>query len=47
MIDKDNFAKIESIAEENEDDWAIHDTETIPDWRDIEGDDEDDNDWFV
>ncbi|MBR6876953.1 MAG: hypothetical protein IKN18_02560, partial [Neisseriaceae bacterium] len=47
VIDKENFAKIESITAENEDDWAMHDTETIPDWRDIEGDDEDDNDWFV
>ena len=41
VIDKDNFVKIES--KENEDDWAIHDTETMPDWRDIEGDDEDDD----
>ena len=47
VIDKENFAKIESITAENEDDWAMHDTETMPDWRDIEGDDEDDNDWFV
>ncbi|MBQ9601494.1 MAG: hypothetical protein IJR46_05715 [Neisseriaceae bacterium] len=24
---------------ENKDDWAMHNTETMPDWRDIERDD--------
>ena len=46
VMDKDNFAQIKTITAENEDDWAIHDTETMPDWRDIEGDDEDD-DWLI
>ena len=32
VIDKENFAKIESITAENEDDWAIHDTETRIQW---------------
>ena len=43
VIDKENFAQIKTITAENEDDWAMHDTETMPDWRDIEGDDEDDD----
>ena len=45
VIDKENFAKTETITEESEDDWAMYDTETMPDWRDVESDDEED--WLI